>query len=357
MSVPTATTASASHRANSFDALRLFLAAMVVYSHAWLLGGFGSEPFTLWVKRQVIAGEIGVIGFFGLSGFLVAGSFERSRHTGDFLVRRARRIFPGLWACLAFTALVITPLIYAVRHHGLHDFLWVGPEGAFSYIGRNLALLVRQWSIAGVLDGAPYGGSLNGSLWSLSLEFGCYLGLAGLGLAGALSSRRWLLVLVTAILLVLHGARTLAPGADTPLLPAPVVLTSHTPFVTAFLVGACIYVWRALFAPGWPTALTLAVIAALLLRWGGFHLFQPLLVPLLVIQTGLSFSLPLRHDYSYGLYIYGFPVQQALATWPFARSDSRVFFTASLVITLICAMVSWHWIEKPVLRRTPTAAA
>jgi len=161
-----------------------------------------------------------------------------------------------------------------------------------------------------------------------------------------------LLALGTSMLLVLHAARTLAPSADTPLLPAPVVLTTHTPFVAAFLVGTCIYVWRAALTPGWPAALALAVIAALLLRWGGFHLLQPLLIPLLVIQTGLSFSLPLRHDYSYGLYIYGFPVQQILATWPLARSHWLVFFTASLVVTLLCAMLSWHWVEKPFLRRS-----
>ena len=54
-------------------------------------------------------------------------------------------------------------------------------------------------------------------------------------------------------------------------------------------------------------------------------------------------------DLSYGLYIYGNPIQQALIsiTGPI---DPLLFFLPSLAVTAIPAWISWFYIEKPALR-------
>ena len=54
-------------------------------------------------------------------------------------------------------------------------------------------------------------------------------------------------------------------------------------------------------------------------------------------------------DYSYGLYIYGYAIQQAYA---FLFPGFRVWWAniaASLTVAFICAALSWHFLEKPVL--------
>lgn len=50
-------------------------------------------------------------------------------------------------------------------------------------------------------------------------------------------------------------------------------------------------------------------------------------------------------DYSYGIYIYAFPVQQLIVT-AIPGVSVPVMIGLSFVITLLLAMLSWHLIEK-----------
>jgi peptidoglycan/LPS O-acetylase OafA/YrhL len=53
-------------------------------------------------------------------------------------------------------------------------------------------------------------------------------------------------------------------------------------------------------------------------------------------------------DYSYGIYIYAFPVQQSLMhAWP--RSTPIDMFWEAMAVTVILAVLSWHFVEKPAL--------
>ena len=65
------------------------------------------------------------------------------------------------------------------------------------------------------------------------------------------------------------------------------------------------------------------------------------------------FHIPLikRGDYSYGIYLYGFPLTQALAaTLPSLRAHTLAFRLAAFALTLAFAVLSWHFFEKPALR-------
>jgi peptidoglycan/LPS O-acetylase OafA/YrhL len=54
-----------------------------------------------------------------------------------------------------------------------------------------------------------------------------------------------------------------------------------------------------------------------------------------------------RHDYSYGTYLYGFPLQQSLIAAGIA--DPWLLFATAAGLTLGCAALSWHAVERPCL--------
>jgi peptidoglycan/LPS O-acetylase OafA/YrhL len=60
-------------------------------------------------------------------------------------------------------------------------------------------------------------------------------------------------------------------------------------------------------------------------------------------------------DLSYGLYIYGWPVEQTLLYASGGKLAWWQLFPLALAITGVIALASWHLVEKPALRRKPTA--
>jgi len=335
---------------NGYDLLRLFLAAAVVYTHSYAVGGFGPEPLKQWAKEGVILGELGVLGFFGLSGFLVSASFARSKSLWSYFFKRSRRIFPGFWVCLVVTAFVFAPAIWLLGGRALAEFPWSGPDGAWDYVTRNFFLRIWQHGIVSVLADAAWPGSINGSLWSLFPEFVCYIAVAVLGLGGALTGSRWLLAGMALIAFLYHVSTCVEGTNAFPHVPSFYAFTTYAPYLTAFAAGACASAWRDCIKFTWATVGVMVVLAAALLKLGGFDIAAPILITALVLAAGSCFKLRLKTDLSYGMYIYSFPSQQLLFAAGAATAGLPVFFAASLLASAGCAWLSWNFVERPALQ-------
>lgn len=338
-------------RDNGYDALRLLLAAFVVYSHSYAVGGFGEEPLRRLSKEGVTLGELGVLGFFGLSGFLVTASLQRSSSLRAYFMKRMRRIFPGFWVCLLVTAFLFAPLLWVLDGRPLGDFPIRGTDGAFSYVTGNALLRISHHTIGPLLDQAAWQSSINGSLWSLFPEFACYAGIAVLGFGGALSGSRWLLGIAALAAFTDHVLATVAGREAFPHIPSFYAFTNYSPFITAFFAGACACVWRDWIRFSWKTVAVLAAASVLTMKLGGFLILAPLFVTALVLAAGGSFRLRLKQDLSYGIYIYSFPCQQVLFATGVAAKSVALFFVASMVMAVACAWPSWHFVEKTTLHR------
>lgn len=304
-----------------FDYLRLMAAVLVIVHHARVLNG---QP-PLMLGPSLDPGALGVGIFFVISGALVAGSLERSATIASFLAKRALRIFPGLLVALILTALVLGPLVTTLA---AGDYL--GVPATWLYVLKNLSLYGVTYALPGVFLAVPMAGIVNGSLWTLRLEFTAYLGLAMLGAA------RWASTRVLTALAV--GAATAAAGLHLSGLDARGDLF-RVAYVGAlygflFLAGAALHVGR-VRPKLWMALASLAFLATPLWFLG---------LPLTVLRLG-EIDLPRPPaDLSYGLYIYSFPLQQWLA------QTHHLTVATSLAAALPCAALSWFLVEKPALR-------
>jgi len=373
--------ASFSGTRNSLNFLRLVLATLVLVDHSVGLAGFGS----LWTLNDNSIGTLAVYGFFGISGFLIAGSAVRNTPV-RYLWQRFLRIFPGLWVCLIMTALVFGVIAYVadpIGHCGLSCYVYA-PDGPVKYVYRN-ALLPNAWlyqfSIGGTPKGVPYPAVWDGPLWTLFYEFLCYLGLLALGLTGFLKRR--VLTLVSAVLLWGGVAViTLTPRLDSRFNffhnAQPMNLLK---FAAIFMVGSVLYLYRDRVPDsGWLALATAALFfAGLFLPNGGFHdarnpvywftdsyLLVPVIAyPLLWLGIHLPFHrLGARNDYSYGVYIYAYPMTQLLAVAGVQHWGYPAFLILSILVTAPVAVASWWIVERHALRlkkinlrRSPRPAA
>ncbi|WP_261576251.1 acyltransferase family protein, partial [Frankia gtarii] len=335
---------------NSIGALRLLLAVTVLLFHGWALSGHHTPA----LGRQEYD-AVALNGFFAVSGFLVTRSGMRLS-VPRFLWHRALRILPAFWVCLLLVALVVAPLGWLHDTGSLGGYPLTGSHGALRYLADNALLRMRFYDIAGTptgtffpLPGSGMPVSWDGSLWTLWWEVLCYLGTAALAVAGLL--RRRPVLAVGAALLLLAAIHPLGPGGA--LLPAP-FSTDLARFGLHFLAGAVLY----LYAERIPLSGRLAAVAALALGASFFitdqHLLSPL--PMAYLVAWLAVRLPLRRvgarrDLSYGLYIYGFPIQQLATVYGLHRLGAVVYLPLTTAVTVLLAAASWIAVEAPALRQ------
>jgi peptidoglycan/LPS O-acetylase OafA/YrhL len=334
---------------NSIGFLRFLLASLVIISHSFRLGGFGAEPLS-W-NRDGNLGRVAVACFFILSGFLISRSYVTSRSPLRYLWQRVLRILPGYWVCLAVIAFGFAPLHYWLVHHelGLSGFL--APSGGpLEYVTANFWLAQRLGSVDGLPTGIPMPGFFDGALWSLVYEFRCYLAVGAIGLLGLL--RRWRAVggvLVGALFVVMLLKYTGRPGLF-PWLAGLGVDYLMVELGLWFAAGVLFYLAsdRIPLHPA-PFAVA-AVVVVLGTRAGYYHHVGP--VAMGYVLFWLARALPLswwdrRGDFSYGLYIYGFPVQQTLALVHAQRLGLVPFMLLSLCIASALAVASFKLVEQP----------
>lgn len=336
--------------APGFDLLRVALSLAVILRHCFPIT-YGSDPAAnagaLW------AASMGILPmFFILSGFLVTGSALRLT-LGKFVLSRVLRIVPALVVDTLVTVLLIGPIFTSQT---LADY-FASPV-THAYLLNMVGEI--HYFLPGVFERNPLAGVVNGALWTIPPELGCYVFMAALILFGWV--RDWRKVAIIALLsIVAIVVVTMAPLAFPPVV-GKVAAYQGALLVPEFLIGSLLYLKRHLIPySAWLFAgcVALVVISGFLLPETAFStvplasLFAVPVYAYLTVFLGATKmpELPLfrRGDYSYGIYLYGFPIQQAIVNATGVHNPVLLFFmTLPPVIGL--AMLSWHLVEKPTLK-------
>jgi peptidoglycan/LPS O-acetylase OafA/YrhL len=291
-------------------------------------------------------GTFALFVFFGISGFLIARSFERQPTLRHWLAARALRLLPALTVMLVLTVAILGPLTTSLPLHG-----YIADPETHSYVIRNLSLAFRQNGLPGVFGNQPVPDEVNGSLWTLYYEVLCYGGVMIMGLLGAF--RAWRPLALAAFVYVLANVVAVALPKDM----VPVGVRSLLSLGMPFATGVAFYLLRARL-PLNPVLLLGLIVGVTVVR--NTALYQPALVLTLTYGVFLLAYLPkgfvrkynLLGDYSYGVYIYAWPLQQMVVYFA-GPMTPLVNIALTLPLVLMLAWLSWTFIEKPALARVP----
>jgi peptidoglycan/LPS O-acetylase OafA/YrhL len=348
---------------NNFDAIRLVAAAEVAIRHSIVHLSGGIPRWIEWILMMVP----GVPIFFFLSGYLISRSWERSPNARVYFRNRALRLFPGLWACIGASVLMLFLSGY------LQSVLWSWPSMALWVVCQGS--VVQFWNPEFVRG---FGcGVVNGSLWSISVEIQFYVVTIILyrALRALPRSGFDIAVLVITIGMSLLNFWRMDIEAVLESLPHGVILAKA--YDVTFLPWYFMFLLGVLAQRRWESIVPLFVqhrfaLVALYVAslgidahvWGVplGNQIPPYLVPVMgatVLALAYSPSDLTRrilqgNDVSYGLYIYHMPIVNLVRYTGFAGPGISI--SAALAGAALAAVVSWRFLERPFLRRKRSAS-
>jgi peptidoglycan/LPS O-acetylase OafA/YrhL len=338
---------------NGFCIARFVFAALVVLQHSYFLpfNSIQAEPLFILSEGRTDFGSLAVNGFFAISGFLITRSCLLTNNGPRYFKKRIGRIVPAFLLASLLNVLVFGPL-------GADDV------GAFF---RDLdiratamrMLSLHQSGMSGTLLHNPMKSVIDGTLWTIKYEFDCYVLVAllwGLGLL-----RPWPVAAIFIgfmVTFVLRNAGVvMLPGVDDDSLLSILISSPNNwpRLFTYFFAGATFYLWRDIIPKSTVLFAVSALILALGIGCGGARIAMLTAGVYCLFFITLSAGRSLRLfgskvDLSYGMFLFGFPIQQLIIANTQQPMAPELLLLLSLPLTCGIAYLSWTLIESPSLR-------
>lgn len=331
---------------NNFDFLRFLFALLVVVSHAYPLSGCSEK--SQWVYQitngQIVLAQIGLSGFFIISGFFIFQSLQRSKSHLDYFKKRFLRLFPALFVVL-FLSILLTPFVY---NSSVPFYL---NKEVYTYLPYNLSLFGFQSGIKGIFDTNSYH-AINGSLWTIRYEFSLYVALSLLFFFRKQKGVVLFLLSFTFIAFTFLYTFYLSRFGGSSLLGLQGL---HVLNLGIFFIGGSLLA-SLQFEKVKNKSLILGIsvlILVLSLYFNRYEWVKHIVMPIVVILIGFIPVVFIRTfgkigDMSYGIYIYSFPIQQTLM-W-FFKMNTYTLMISSVLLSIGFGYLSWHWVEKKALK-------
>jgi peptidoglycan/LPS O-acetylase OafA/YrhL len=335
-------------RDNNFTLLRFSAAMTVLFAHSVAVLGLPAESEFFFNRVGFSLGEMGLDMLFVTSGFLVTASLMNREDLVAYLWARALRVYPALWVMLVLTVFVLAPALTSLSLAG-----YFSAQKTWEYFAKCATLLGGiRYSLPGVFETVPLKNEFNGSLWTMPVEVRMYLYLAAAWVVFAVlpSVRVRAISLISPLAALVFLAIILRGRLS------GVAFNGADIRVFMFLYGSTLFLWRdkvpmsAALLVGLLTALALASFDKAVFFVVYAFVLAPLVLHLAYVPGGRIRAFNNWGDFSYGVYIYAFPIQQTLAFLFPAMSLAGMMATSAAVSCGIAAL-SWFLIEKPALAR------
>ncbi|MBF0480860.1 MAG: acyltransferase [Desulfovibrionaceae bacterium] len=333
---------------NNFNLIRLFAAMLVLFSHSFAIALGTGEEEPLRKLIGMTPGTMAVDIFFITSGFLVTRSLVSRENISDFIVARVLRIYPALIVSILTTVIVCG--IY-FNCGNLYTY-FISSQTIKFVLVKCISLFGDASTLPGVFQDNAFP-IVNGSLWTLPEELKMYgsIGILWVIVYNATrgSKKYYSLVFIAIAIFILPTTYMMKYG-----------LTfnefSSNRLMLLFYVGGAYYLARRYIVLSGFIFFILcsSLIFSLFINLKVFFATYMLVIPYVMlfiayVPSGFIRSFNRLGDYSYGVYIYAFPVQQMIVSITKPISPMHMFAVSAL-ISLLCAFLSWHVIERKALR-------
>ncbi len=331
---------------NNFDFLRVLAALCIIYTHSFNLLELSDQEFLMKLTNQKLDfAFVGLVIFFSVSGYLIAKSANSSSSFKNYLWKRFLRIQPLIIVVCILSVFLIGPMFTSIS---VSDYFT--NISSFSYFRNIMPLFGVQFTLPGVFTKNIAESGVNGSLWTLILEERLYL-IIGLVFISKIKFSKIFNYFIAIVDIFYFANYFFFDGTLIKYLNAP-----HIFYALIFLNASALYFLKIDFEK-LKFKLTIVLFLILVLYFFSFTkiniIVEILVIPFVVIcfahiKSFTNYTSKFG-DFTYGIYIFSFPVQQMLIAKHSVVSNPFKLFFLTLAIVVPLAILSWHLLEKKMI--------
>lgn len=319
--------------------IRFIAAMLVIMSHSFALsvGDFDNEWFYVATDTQITMGAFAVGIFFFYSGFLIMRSLEKKSKVSEFIAGRCVRIFPVLIVVVFLTVLVVGPI---ATSYSLQEYF--GSRGTYEYLLN--CIFVLKHTLPGVFENNVYTATINGALWTLPVEFVCYiLCLVACKMKILIPRIMWITVPIVAV--GSGGVCFIAERWDIEM------LTTVLFPVMCFYAGVLMCVYKkhiVLDMKIFIACLILFVVSTFMgmMKIGFVLFFLYVLIYLAFGSRSMKGKAYKLGNYSYAMYLCGFPIQQLIVWANGGRMDPVYNMLIAIPFIMAISVLLYYFVEE-----------
>ena len=324
---------------NNFDFLRIVFALTVALSHLIELSEQGIlEPFKIYFNAR-----LSIDGFFIVSGFLIAKSYENSTSTKDYIIRRAKRIIPAYAVVILASAFLFS----FISVNSFNDYF--SNTQFWNYLLANLSFQnYIEPCLPGVFESNKIC-AINGALWTIKIEEAFYLLVPIFyWLVRVKKLNYYLLIIIVYVLSVTYFSYFMSVNNYR--------IAKQLPGALAFFTTGIVFYKNFSFLLKWKDYIIIPCLILFIVEQYVFHtqILKPIVFGFMVFFIAYSFKFLNNFgkygDFTYGIYIYHFPIIQLFVFLGFFNTYSiAISCLVVLMVTLLLAILSWYLLEMPYL--------
>lgn len=324
--------------------IKFILAVMVIFSHCFPISS-GLETFD-WLYNfsagQLDFGKLSVWIFLFYSGYLIIKSLNKKSSLVYFFRNRVSKLLPPLWIVLIITVIIIGPLVttLSVKDYFL-DFSWL------KYLIKNMFLL-PTYNISGCFVNNQYVGNVNGSLWTLPVEFLCYI-FCFISYKLHISKDKYLKYTFPIFIIVYYIVLLLFNDIY--------IIKTLLPVVSMFYMGMICYSYQDKIKFSNKIMILLFILFILSLKFNFLNYINIFIIPYIIMCLSFNFkSLSIfkwkMFNLSYEIYLTGFLVQQIISYLFGGYMNPYVNFILSLPIVIVCSFLLNKICDKYIYKKS-----
>ena len=323
-------------KSENLQIVRFIAAIMVVISHSFNLstGSLANEWGLVLTNGQFTMGAMAVSVFFLCGGYLIAMSMEKAKTGAKYFEARLIRLLPPLF----FVTLLVTLLGGLLTTLSPIDYYT--SVNTWKYMLNSVFVLTHN--LPGVFEGNVLNATVNGALWTLPVEFICYILCFIAYKLGFMNKKRfpWSIPLVC-----IGSAAVWYVGGIIPLVREvvrPVLL---------FYIGMGYWIYREHIKLN-VKYMAFAIIGLFVLFFLNMGFLAKLLFFPYIMMTlwfgckQCSSKIGKLGNYSYGIYLWGFPIQQTIIHFFGGEMNSYVNFLIAIPITIVFGIITYELSER-----------